>query len=95
MAGFPSDRPGTKCSNVYLNDTKINEQFKKISSELDPDKRKALFQELYDNLADLSPVLWIGQGMDLVTVRDVVQGYKYSFSMGGNYLPLADMSLTK
>jgi peptide/nickel transport system substrate-binding protein len=92
---FPSDRPGTKCSNVYLDDKTINSLFKQISGELDPDKRKALFQQLYDNLADLSPVIWIGQGMDLVTVRDVVQGYKYSFSMGGNYLPLADMSLAK
>jgi peptide/nickel transport system substrate-binding protein len=92
---YPSDRPGTKCSPLYITDPWVNEQFKKISNELDPAKREALFKELYDNLADGAYALWIGQGVDLVTMRDVVQGYQYSFSMGGNYLPLEQMSLTK
>jgi ABC-type transport system substrate-binding protein len=92
---YPSDRPGMKCSPVYITEPFVNEQFKKISSELDAGKRQILFQELYDNLAENAYTLWIGQAVDLVTMRDVVQGYKYYFSMGGNYVPLTQMSLTK
>lgn len=93
---FPTPRlSGDPCSIVYINDAKVNELSTKITETVDPAQRKDLFQQLYDTLADDAGAIWLGQGVDTVTLRDVVQGYQYFFSEGGNYLPLAQMSLSK
>ena len=86
---------GGKCSAVYIDDSALNDLFSKITNTTDPGQRQSLFQNLYDTIATDAGAIWIGQGVDLVTMRDVVQGYKYYFSMGGNYVPLSQMSLTK
>jgi len=86
---------GGKCSAVYIDDSALNDLFNKITDTTDPGQRQSLFQNLYDTIAGDAGAIWIGQGVDLVTMRDVVQGYKYYFSMGGNYVPLSQMSLTK
>jgi len=86
---------GGKCSAVYIDDSALNDLFSKITNTTDPGQRQSLFQNLYDTIAGDAGAIWIGQGVDLVTMRDVVQGYKYYFSMGGNYVPLSQMSLTK
>jgi len=86
---------GGKCSAVYIDDSALNDLFSKITNTTDPGQRQSLFQNLYDTIANDAGAIWIGQGVDLVTMRDVVQGYKYYFSMGGNYVPLSQMSLTK
>ncbi len=92
---FPSDRPGTQCSPVYLSDPQINALFHQIAQTVDPAARKTLFQQLYDTLGEQVPALWIGQALDLVVVRDSVQGYSYTFSLGGNYVPLTQVTLVK
>jgi peptide/nickel transport system substrate-binding protein len=84
---------GGKCSMDYMNDPVVNDTYNKIAATTDPATRKQLFQKLYDALAADAGIIWIGQGNDLVVTRDVVQGYQYYFSMGGNYLPLASMFL--
>lgn len=87
---------GAKCSATYVDDPVINDLMNtKIPATTDPAQRKALFQQLYDTLATDSGAIWLGQGVDLVTMRDVVKGYQYFFSRGGNYIPLAQMSLEK
>ena len=93
---YPTPRlGGGKCSAVYLDNPKVNELFNRITSTTDPQKRKADFQELYEAIAQDAGAIWIGQGVDLVTMRDSVQGYTYSFSMGGNFVPLETMTLAK
>jgi peptide/nickel transport system substrate-binding protein len=93
---FPTPRlSGDPCSIVYLNNSTVNDLSKKITETVDPALRKDLFQQLYDTLADDAGAIWLGQGVDTVALRDVVQGYQYYFSLGGNYVPLAQMSLTK
>jgi ABC-type transport system substrate-binding protein len=86
---------GGQCSTVYLNNPTINDLFNQITNTTDPAARQSMFQQLYDAIAADAGAIWLGQGMDLVTMRDVVQGYQYSFAMGGNYVPLAQISLTK
>lgn len=87
---------GAKCSATYVDDPVINDLMNvKIPASTDPAERKQLFQQLYDTLAQDSGAIWLGQGVDLVTMRDVVKGYSYFFSRGGNYIPLAQMSLEK
>jgi peptide/nickel transport system substrate-binding protein len=87
---------GGKCSALYVDDPVVNDLMNvKIPGTTNPADRKTLFQQLYDQLATDSGAIWLGQGMDLVTMRDVVKGYSYSFALGGNYLPLAQMSLEK
>jgi hypothetical protein len=54
-----------------------------------------LFQNLYDTLAEDDAAIWIGQAVDTVTLRGGINGYEYSFSLGGNYLPLAQMSFSR
>ena len=93
---YPTPRlSGDPCSVVYLDNATINDLFQKIGKATNPGERKTLFQSIYDAIADDAGAIWLGQGADLVTMRDVVQGYQYYFSRGGNYLPLAEMSLTK
>jgi peptide/nickel transport system substrate-binding protein len=86
---------GGKCSVNYINNPTLNDTFNKIAATTDPAARKTLFQKLYDTIAADAGVINIGQGNDLVVTRDVVQGYTYYFSRGGNYLPLASMFLLK
>jgi peptide/nickel transport system substrate-binding protein len=87
---------GNKCAATYVDDKVVNDLMNvTIPATTDPAQRKQLFQQLYDQLATDSGAIWIGQGVDLVVLRDVVKGYSYSFSYGGNYLPLAQMSLTE
>lgn len=86
---------GGKCAMNYMNDAKLNDAFNQIASTTDPAARQKLFQQLYDAIAGDAGVINIGQANDLVVTRDVVQGYSYYFSMGGNYLPLASMFLSK
>ncbi|MGE5224388.1 MAG: ABC transporter substrate-binding protein [Omnitrophica WOR_2 bacterium] len=83
---------GGKCSAVYINNPKINNLFNQIADTTDPAQRHTLFQNLYDTIADDAGAIWIGQAVDLVTLRDNLEGYQYYFSMGGNYIPLAQMS---
>jgi peptide/nickel transport system substrate-binding protein len=91
---YPTPRlSGDKCSVVYLDSPKLNETFNKITQSTDPTERQTLFQSLYDTIADEAGAIWVGQGMDLVTMRDTVQGYEYYFSRGGNYIPLDKISL--
>jgi peptide/nickel transport system substrate-binding protein len=93
---YPTPRlGGGKCSAVYLNNPAVNDLFKKITDTVDPQQRQVLFQDLYDTIAKDAGAIWLGQGVDLVTMRDAVQGYQYFFSRGGNYVPLAQMSLSK
>lgn len=90
---YPTPRlGGGKCSAVYIDDPKVNELFTQISQTTDAAKRKDLFQNLYDTIAEDAGAIWIGQAVDLVTMRDVFSGYEYSFSTGGNYVPLIKMS---
>ncbi|MEI7989928.1 MAG: ABC transporter substrate-binding protein, partial [Chloroflexota bacterium] len=84
---------GEKCAVTYVDDAKLNEQFAKLTNTTDPAERKTLFQGIYDQLAELAGAIPVGQGMDLVVMRDAVQGYEYSFSRGGNYIPLEKISL--
>lgn len=87
---------GAKCSALYVDDPVVNDLMNvKIPAAIDPAERKQLFQQLYDTLAQDSGAIWLGQGVDLVTMRDVVKGYSYFFSRGGNYIPLAQLSLEK
>ena len=86
---------GAKCSAVYIDDPVVNDTFNQIANTTDAAQRQALFQTLYNKIAEDAGAIWIGQGVDLVTLRDVVKGYQYYFSMGGNYVPLPSMSLTK
>jgi peptide/nickel transport system substrate-binding protein len=91
---FPVPRlGGAKCSAVYIDDAKVNELFTSIAGETSADARAPLFQELYDTLADDAGAIWIGQALDLVVYSNALSGYAYSFSMGGNYLPLDVMTL--
>ena len=93
---YPTPRlGGGKCSAVYINDSVVNDLYNQIANTTDTTKRQGLFQSLYDTISDDAGAIWIGQGVDLVTMRDVVQGYQYYFSMGGNYVPLTQVSLTK
>jgi peptide/nickel transport system substrate-binding protein len=93
---YPTPRlGGGKCSAVYINDPVVNDTYNKIAETTDPTQRQSLFQTLYNQIAEDAGAIWIGQAVDLVTLRDVVEGYQYYFSMGGNYVPLMDMSLTK
>jgi ABC-type transport system substrate-binding protein len=93
---YPTPRMGGgKCSVDYINNPKLNDTFKKISDTTDLALRQTLFQDLYNTISEDAGIIWLGQGTDLVTLRDVVQGYQYYFSMGGNYLPLTKLSLTK
>ncbi len=86
---------GGKCSVVYLDNPAINEAFKKLETTTNTAERKAIFDGLLDTIAQDAATIWVGQGMDLVTRRDVVKGYSYSFAMGGNYVPLTEISLSK
>ncbi len=85
---------GAKCSALYVDDQIVNDLMNvTIPAATDPAERQKLFQQLYDTLATDSGAIWLGQGVDLVTMSDKVKGYSYFFSRGGNYLPLAQMSL--
>jgi len=91
---YPNPRlSGDPCSVVYLDSKALNDTFAQITASTDPQERKTLFQSLYDTIADEAGAIWIGQGMDLVVLRDTVQGYQYEFSRGGNYVPLANISI--
>jgi len=91
---FPVPRlGGAKCSAVYFDDARVNELFTSIAGETTAAARAPLFQQLYDTLADDAGAIWIGQALDLVVYSDSLSGYKYFFSMGGNYLPLDTMTL--
>jgi ABC-type transport system substrate-binding protein len=91
---FPVPRlGGAKCSAVYIDDARVNELFTSIAGETSAAARAPLFQELYDTLADDAGAIWIGQALDLVVYSNALSGYKYYFSMGGNYLPLDTMTL--
>jgi len=93
---YPTPRlGGGKCSAVYIDNPKLNDLFNQITNTTNAKERQALFQELYNTIAEDAGAIWLGQGTDLVTMRDVVQGYQYYFSMGGNYVPLTKISLTK
>ncbi len=93
---YPTPRlGGGKCSAVYLDNANLNDTFNQITDTTDANQRKQLFQKLYDTIAEDAGAIWIGQGVDLVSMRDVVQGYQYYFSMGGNYIPLTQITLTK
>ena len=91
---YPTPRlSGDECSVVYLNTPELNDTFKKVTQSTDPAERQTLFQTLYDTIANEAGAIWVGQGMELVTMRDAVQGYEYYFSRGGNYIPLEKISL--
>jgi peptide/nickel transport system substrate-binding protein len=93
---YPTPRlGGGKCSAVYMDNPLINNIFSNLTISSDPNFRKTLFQNLYDSLAEDDAAIWIGQAVDLITLRNVVQGYQYAFSLGGNYIPLNQMSLTQ
>lgn len=93
---FPVPRlGGGRCSAVYRDNPVINDTILKISQTTSSAERAAYFQILYDAIAEDASAIWVGQGQDLIAMRDVVQGYEYSFSKGGNYLPLQKMSLTR
>jgi len=93
---YPTPRlGGGKCAVDYIDNPKITEAWKKLANTIDPAERKAIFADLYELIAQDAGTIWVGQGVDLVTVRESVSGYKYYFARGGNYVPLADISLTK
>ena len=85
---------GAKCPPIYVDDPVVNDLMNvKIPASTDPAERQLLFQQLYDQLAMDSGAIWLGQGVDLITLRSNIKGYSYFFSLGGNYLPLAQMSI--
>ena len=85
---------GAPCSTTYVDDPVVNDLMNvKIPASTDPVERQMLFQQLYDQLAIDSGAIWLGQGVDLITLRSNIKGYSYFFSLGGNYLPLAQMSI--
>jgi len=91
---YPTPRlGGGKCSAVYVDNPLVNNLFTNLANTTDPAFRQTLFQNLYDTVAEDDAAIWIGQAVDLVTLRDAVQGYQYSFALGGNYIPLTQMSL--
>lgn len=91
---YPTPRlSGDACSVVYLASPELNDTFNKITQSTDPAERQALFQTLYDTIANEAGAIWVGQGMELIAMRDSVEGYEYFFSRGGNYIPLEKISL--
>ncbi len=91
---YPTPRlSGDACSVVYLNTPELNDTFKQITASTDAAERQTLFQSLYDTIANEAGAIWVGQGTDLVAMRDTVQGYEYFFSRGGNYVPLEKISV--
>lgn len=85
---------GAPCPTTYVDDPVVNDLMNvKIPASTDPAERQKLFQQLYDQLAEDSGAIWLGQGVDLITLRSNIKGYSYFFSLGGNYLPLAQMSM--
>lgn len=93
---YPTPRlGGGKCSAVYIKNPLLNDMMNNLANTTDPRMRRTLFQGLYDTISEDDGAIWIGQAVDLVVLRDTVQGYEYSFSLGGNYIPLAKLSLKK
>jgi glutathione transport system substrate-binding protein len=91
---YPTPRlGGGKCSAIYINNPLINNLSDNILSSTDATQRQTLFQKLYDTIAEDAGAIWIGQGVDLVTLKSGIQGYQYYFSMGGNYIPLTQITL--
>jgi peptide/nickel transport system substrate-binding protein len=91
---YPTPRlGGGQCSAVYINNPLINNLSNKLVTTFEPKSRQALFQSLYDALAEDSGAIWIGQAVDTLILRSSLRGYRYFFSMGGNYIPLAEMTL--
>ena len=86
---------GGKCSVVYIDNPTIDAAFNQIASVTDTSARKEIINSILDAAAQDAATIWIGQAVDLVTIRDVVKGYSYNFSMGGNYVPLPLISLSK
>jgi peptide/nickel transport system substrate-binding protein len=85
---------GEKCPATYVDDPVVNDLMNvQIPGTTDPAQRKALFQKLYDQLATDAGAIWLGQGVDTIVVRKGISGYGYTFALGGNYLPLAQMSM--
>ena len=91
---YPTPRlGGGSCSAVYLNNPLVNNLSNNLVTTFEPKSRQALFQSLYDALAEDSGAIWIGQAADTLILRASLSGYRYFFSLGGNYIPLAAMTL--
>jgi peptide/nickel transport system substrate-binding protein len=86
---------GGKCSVDYIDNPTIDAAFTQIATVTDSNARKQLLDSILEAAAQDAGTIWIGQAADLVTMRDVVKGYTYSFAMGGNYVPLPAISLSK
>ncbi len=86
---------GGKCSVVYIDNPTIDAAFTQIASVTDTNARIQIIDSVLEATAQDAATIWVGQAVDLVTMRDVVKGYSYSFAMGGTYVPLPLISLSK
>jgi peptide/nickel transport system substrate-binding protein len=93
---FPVPRMGGgACSVVYIDNPTIDAAFTQIATVTDSAARPQIINGILEATAQDAAAIWVGQAVDLVTLREVVKGYTYNFSMGGNYVPLPLISLSK
>jgi peptide/nickel transport system substrate-binding protein len=93
---YPTPRlGGGACSAVHINNPLINNFSSNLVTTFETKSRQALFQSLYDAIAEDSGAIWIGQAVDTIVMSSELQGYQYYFSMGGNYIPLAQMTVAE
>lgn len=86
---------GGKCAVDYIDNTTIDAIFTQIPTVTDANARRNLIDNVLEAATQDAATIWVGQAVDLVTMRNVVKGYTYNFAMGGNYVPLPSISLTK
>ncbi len=93
---YPTPRlGGGQCSAVYINNPLVNTLSNNLVTTFEPKSRQALFQSLYNALAEDGGAIWIGQAVDTLILRTNLRGYSYFFSMGGNYIPLPAMTVVE
>jgi len=92
---YPTPRVGGDCSMTYLDNPVINEGMAELLTITNSAERKEVFETLIDAMAEDASVIWVGQAADTITISNAVKGYRYSFSMGGNYVPLSILTVSK
>jgi peptide/nickel transport system substrate-binding protein len=87
--------PGQDCTAVYINDSEVNDLFTQIAAANDVAKRKPLLENLYEQLNQKAYALQVGEAVSVISYRDWVKGYYYSFALSREGFPAYDMWLEK